>query len=381
VTTPLPRSEFAVTERSTYLNHAAVGVLPRSTRDALKTFIDRHAEAGVLGTFRYEADMPKYRESVGRFIGARGSEIAILRNTGDGANVVAQGLDWKPGDRVILSDNEFPSNAIPWIALRERGVSIDFVDTARHRLTPDVLRAMMTDRTRVVTVSWVSFDDGYRHDLGALAQVAHERGALICVDAIQGLGAFPLDVRALDLDVVYAGGAKWLLSMQGVSFVYVREELLDQLGVGSPGWRSLADMWDFLNYDQPFTADASRFEGGTPNFAGALSLDRSIAVLQAAGPSAIAAHVLGLTDRLVEGLRACGANLRTLRDPGVASGIVTFSMPGADSVALGRSIQSEGIVTTWRPTGIRVAPHGYNTPGDIDHLLQLVPAHVRKLTA
>jgi len=379
--TPLPRSEFAVTQRYTYLNHAAVGVLPRCTRDALTTFIDQHAQAGVLGTYRYEANMPNYRERIGRFVGASGREIAVLRNTGDGANVVALGLNWQPGDRVILSDNEFPSNAIPWLALRARGVEIDFVDTKNRRLTPDVLRSMMTDRTRVVTVSWVSFDDGYRHDLAALAAVTHERDALICVDAIQGLGAFPLDVRALDLDVVYAGGAKWLLSMQGVSFVYVREALFDRLCVGSPGWRSQADMWDFLNYDQPLVADASRFEGGTPNFLGALSLDQSIALIEASNPAAIASHVLALTDRLVEGLRAFGANLRTLRDPGVASGIVTFSMPGVDSVALGRSIQSEGVVTTWRPGGVRVAPHGYNTLEDIDHLLHLVPAHARTLTA
>ena len=377
---PLSRSQFAVTRRYSYLNHAATGVLPQSTREAIDAFVAGHAEAGVLGTFRYEAKMPEYRERIGRFIGASGTEIAILRNTSDGANVVAQGLDWQPGDRVILSDNEFPANAIPWLALRSRGVEIDFVDTSEGRLTPDALRSMMTPRTRVVTVSWVSFEDGYRHDLAALAEVAHTGGALFCVDAIQGLGAFPLDVRDCDIDVLYAGGQKWLLALQGVSFVYVRESLLDRLKIASPGWRSLSDFWDFLNYEQPPAPNASRFEGGTPNFVGALSLDRSIAVIEAAGTAAIARHVVALTDRLVEGLRDCGANVRSLRGPQVSSGIVTFFMPGVDSVALGRSIQSEGVVTTWRQSGIRVAPHGYNTPDEIDHLLRLVPEHTRALT-
>ncbi len=379
--TPLPRSQFFVTQRYVYLNHAATGILPQQTHESLAAFLDAQANEGVVGVARYEMKMPAYREHIGRFIGATGSEIGVLRNTSDGANVVAQGLDWQPGDRVILSDNEFPANAIPWLALRRLGVEIDFIDTSRERMTPDVLRARMTDRTRVVTVSWVSFEDGYRHDLEALAKVTHERGAWFCVDAIQGLGAFPLDVRALDIDLLFSGGQKWLLALQGVSFVYVRDVLQDRLMTGSPGWRSMGDVWDFLNYDQPFAANASRFEGGTANFIGAVSLDRSISVIEAASTQAIGAHVLELTDHLSEGLRACGANLRTLRGPGISSGIVTFTLPGVDPVALGRALQSEGVVTTWRSSGIRVSPHGYNTHDEIDTLLRLVPEHARSLTA
>jgi len=372
VTTPLPRSEFLVTERFTYLNHAAVGVLPKSSRDAIDTFVHAHADGGVMGVKDYEAKMPHYREHIGRFIGASGNEIAVLRNTGDGANVVALGLDWQSGDEIILGDNEFPSNALPWLALRRIGVKINFVRAAETRLTPDALRAAMTPRTRVVAVSWVSFADGYMHDLAALAAVAHEGGALFCVDVMQALGAFPLDVRACDIDVAYGGGAKWLLSLQGVSFVYVRAHLIERLALGAPGWRSAADMWDFLNYDQAYVGNASRFEGGTPNFVGALSLDCGIEVIERAGPSRIAEHVLAVTDRLVEGLHRLGAEVVTPRGEGISSGIVTFKMAGFDSVELGRTIQREGIITTWRSNGIRVAPHGYNTFDEIDHLLSVV---------
>jgi cysteine desulfurase/selenocysteine lyase len=380
VITPLPRSDFAVTQEYVYLNHAATGVLPWQTRDALVEFVDAQAKEGVVGIARYEAQVHAYRAHIASFIGATEAEIAILRNTSDGANLVAQGLDWQVGDRVILPNNEFPANAIPWLALRRYGVEIDFVDASRERMTPDVLRAMITDRTRVVAVSWVSFEDGYRHDLAGLAQVTHERGALFCVDAIQGLGAFGLDVRALDIDVLFGGGQKWLLALQGVSFAYVASELLDRLTVGSPGWRSVANIWDFLRYDQPLAPNATRFEGGTLNFLGALSLDRSIGVIESAGVDAISAHVLDLTDHLAEGLLACGANLRSLRGPGISSGIVTFTLPGVDSIALGRALQSEGVVTTWRASGIRVAPHGYNTHDEIDTLLRLVPEHARALT-
>ncbi len=372
MSTPLPRSEFAVTKHLTYLNHAAVGVLPVSTHNAIDAFVRGHAEGGVIGVYTYEAKMPEYRERIGRFIGASGSEIAVLRNTGDGATAIALGLDWQPGDEIVLSDNEFPSNAIPWLALRARGVNVRFIESDRERMTPEVLRRSVTPRTRVVTVSWVSFADGYRHDLAALAEVAHSAGALFCVDAIQGLGAFPLDVRAMGIDALYGSGAKWLMALQGVGLLYVGADVLDRIGLGMPGWRSVEDMWDFLNYDQPLISGASRFEGATPNFIGALSLAQSAEVLDAAGVPAIGKHVLELTDRLCDGLTRLGAEVISRRGEGISSGIVTFRMPGRDSVALGKALQQQGVVTTWRASGIRVAPHGYNTAEDIDKLLELV---------
>lgn len=370
--TPLDRSLFAVTENYVYLNHAAVGVLPRSTREALHAFIDAHATGGVARVWPYEANMDRYRERIARFIGAQPGTIAVLRNTGDGANAVAGGFPWQPGDEVLLPDDEFPANVQPWLRLRRRGVEFHFIESARERLTPDVLRKHISNRTKVVTVSWVSFKDGYRHDLSALAEIAHEHGALLCVDAIQGLGAFPIDVQACEIDAFYCGGAKWMLSLQGVSFLYVAPHLIDRLALAAPGWRSVEGMWDFLRYEQPLVPNATRFEGGTPNFIGALSLAESIDVIEGAGTERIASHVLALTDRLVDGLRESGAEIATIRSQTESSGIVKFELPRADSVELGKALQHEGIVTTYRANGVRVAPHGYNTFEEIDALVETV---------
>ncbi len=372
MSTPLPRGEFAVTQRYAYLNHAAVGVLPASSVEAIGAFVRAHADAGVLGTYPYDDRMPEYRDTIAGFIGANGREIATIPSTSAGANIVARGIDWQPGDRVLLCDNEFPSNAVPWVALVARGVEVRTLRTNGRRLTPDALRQELTPQTRVVAVSWVSYADGYRHDLAALGEVAHAAGALLCVDAIQGLGAFPLDVHDAGIDALYAGAGKWMLGLHGIGLLYVREDLIDRLILAMPGWRSMENMWDFHRYDQPYSPEAMRFEGGTPNFIGTLSLVTSIELLRRSGPAAIAAHVLALTDRLCEGLIAIGADLQSPRGPGVSSGIVTFAMPGADSVTLGRALQKDGIVTTYRPTGIRVAPHGYNTPDEIDRLLEFV---------
>lgn len=379
MTTPLSRDLFAVTGQYTYLNHAAVGVLPKPSREALHGFIDAHATGGVMGVFPYELRMDEFRARIARFIGAKAGTIAVLRNTGDGANAIAGGYPWQSGDEIILPDNEFPANAQPWLSLRKRGIAIHFIESKRERMTPDVLRRHISGTTKIVAVSWVSFEDGYRHDLAALAEIAHEHGALFVVDAIQGLGAFPIDVQALGIDALYCGGAKWLLALQGVSFLYVRAELIDRLNLAAPGWRSVADMWSFLEYDQPLTPDASRFEGGTPNFIGALSLAQSMDVLEEAGTSRIAGHVLALTDRLAEGLRAAGAELATIRGATQSSGIVTFRLPGTDPVALGKSLQRDGIVSTYRASGIRVAPHGYNTFDEMDAVIAAVQRYRKEV--
>jgi selenocysteine lyase/cysteine desulfurase len=374
VSTPLPRDEFAVTERYVYLNHAATGVLPRSSVAAIEGFVREHGAGGVMGTGRYEARMPEFRDRIARFIGAKSGEIAVLRNTSDGANVVALGLDWRDGDEVIVCDNEFPANAIPWVALRRRGVNVRVLPTQNQRLTPDVLRREITQRTRVVAISWVTYSDGYRHDLPALAEIAHESGALLCVDAMQALGAFGVDVAAADVDVLYCGAAKWMLGLQGVAFCYVRESLIERLELAAPGWRSMRDMWDFPNFDQPYVADASRFEGGTPNYLGALSFASSIELIErCGGTAAIAPYVLKLTDALCAGLQRLGARVASPRGIGISSSIVTFSMPGCDSVELGCALQERAaIVTTYRASGVRVAPHGYNTAAEIDRLLEAV---------
>ena len=343
--------------------------MPRRTSDRLTALVRAQAERGVIGVYEVERRIPEIRERVGRFVGARPEEIAFLRNTGDGANVIARGLEWRPGDEIVLCDNEFGSNVMPWVALREYGVVLRFIRTPHERMTPERLRATLTSRTRVVAVSWVSFLDGYRHDLPALAEVAHAGGALFCVDAMQALGAFSIDVKSAGIDALYAGGAKWLLAIPGVSFLYIDAALTDRLAVRWRGWKDVEDMWNFLDYDQAFAPGAARFEGGTQNFLGMAALETSIDVLDEAGVDRISAHVLALTDHLVEGLRRIGAEIDSERGPSVSSGIVTFRIPGADPIELGRRLGRSNVVTTYRQNGIRVSPYGHNTVADMDALL------------
>lgn len=374
MSTPLPRGEFAATERLVYLNHAAVGVLPKSSREAIDALLRAHGEGGVLGTWPYDERMTEYRARIGGFIGAGGAEIATIPSTSAGAGVLANGIRWREGDEVLLCDNEFPANAVPWFALQRRGVSVRLLSTEEQRLTPDRLRRELRPQTRAVALSWVSYADGYRHDLAALSDVAHAGGALLCVDAIQGLGAIRLNVRDAGIDALYAGAGKWMLGVHGIGLLYVRQELIERFELAMPGWRSMLDMWDFHAYEQPYASEAMRFEGGTPNIIGSLSLAQSVDLFERYGPAEIERHVLGLTDYLCERLLGCGAAVVTQRGPGVSSGIVTFILPGRDSVELGRALQHAGIITTYRATGVRVSPHGYNTRDEIDRLIEACTA-------
>lgn len=331
-----------------------------------------------MGTYPYDERMPEFRARIGRFIGAAGDEISTISSTSAGANVIAQAVRWQDGDEVLLCDNEFPANAVPWLALRQRGVNVRLLPAGHERLTPDRLRREMGPRTRVVTVSWVSYADGYRHDLASLSDIAHAGGALLCVDAIQGLGALRLNVRDAGVDALYAGAGKWMLGIHGIGLLYVRENLIDRLTLTMPGWRSMLDMWDFHAYEQPYAPQAMRFEGGTPNIVGTLSIVKSIDLFERSGPEAIERHVLALTDYLCERLSGAGAIVASPRGAQTSSGIVTFAIPGCDGVELGRRLQREGVVTTYRATGVRVAPHGYNTIEEIDRLVDAVRAVAAK---
>lgn len=335
----------------------------------MQGYLAAQAEAGIGGIWPYEQRLPELRSAVAAFVGAHPGEIAFVESTTAGATIVAAGLPWEPGDEVIVGDDEFPANVHPWLALRARGVVVRFVETARGPLTPDALRALITPRTRVVAVSWVGFVDGYRHDLEGLAEVAHAAGALLCVDAMQGLGVLALDLGRTPVDVLYAGARKWLLGLAGSGLLYVRAPALERIALALPGWRSVADKWDYLAYAQRPAAGAERFEAGTPNVAGALALVTSLALLRDAGVAAIERHVLALTDELVAALDRLGARVVTRRGARERSAIVTFALPGRDPDATVRRLGEAGIAVTRGPAGIRVSPHGYNTRDELERLV------------
>jgi selenocysteine lyase/cysteine desulfurase len=371
---PLDRKNFPIARSWAYCNHAAVGPLPRSTRDALVAAVDAHMVDGCEAILQTEARSRDVRAQVARITGAQPGELAFMRSTSDGALLIANGLDWRAGDEVILSDNEFGANAYPWLHLRDRGVSVKLIRTPHARLSVSTLERMRTPRTRLVAVSYVSFNDGYRHDLRAIGRWCRDNGILLAVDAIQGFGHLPLELNAWKIDFCYFGVAKWLLSPQGLSVVFVRAELVERLRPVLCSWRSVESPMRFLDYAQPLAAGAQRFEAATINYPAVVAFGESLRILAASGLAALERHVLALGDRLIRGATAAGVEVLSDTDPRTRSGIILLGRRKRSVEELMRRAAARRVGVTIREDGVRVSPHGYNDETDIDAVVELLSA-------
>ena len=374
--TPLPRDEFPVCRRWNYLNHAGVNALPAGAARAIARYAREAAEEGSLVVEAHEARVEEVRAAAAALLGVAPGEVAFVKNTTEGLGFVANGLEWREGDRVVVPDLEFPSTLYPWTALADRGVTVDRVEpVGSARALPvaafaDVIGA--GPPPRVVCTSWVQFGRGWRTDLAALAEVTHAAGALLCVDAIQGLGVVPAELDAWGVDFATADAHKCLLGPSGIGVLYVRASELGRLRPLEPGWASVAhrEQWD--NLSLAWDPGARRLEGGSANTAGVFGLGAAVDLLSAAGVAAVWEHVRALCDRAAAGLAAAGAEVLSDRSPGGASGIVTFTVPGADPVALVERLRGAGIVCSPRGGGVRISPHGYNTAAEMDDLVAAV---------
>lgn len=374
-TTDTVRHLFPVTREWAYFGHCAIAPLPLPTAEALRDFIDdrlRHGIAGLgdHGLARY-ADAA--RERAARLIGATTAEIALVQNTVVGINIVAQGLDWRPGDNVVTADVEFPANYFPWANLADRGVALKVVRERDGRVPTEDVLAAIDDRTRVVALSFVEFTNGYRNDLTTIGRACRERGVLFAVDAIQGLGALAMDVAAQYIDFLSAGGHKWLLGPIGTGIFYARREVLDRLRVASLGHNSMVRRPEYLPHVYELWPDARRFEGGAQNYLGLAGLAASLDLLLDLGPAAIERRVMALTDYVIAGLRERDCEVLSPLGAGERSGIVAFRSRRTPTPVLVQRLVEQRVFVTSRSGGIRVAPHVYNTEEELDRLLALVP--------
>ncbi len=369
--TPLERFRAAMpaARRWAYFDHAAVAPLPEPTRRAIGGWLDDAAENGDVHWPAWEKHVEAARGAAARLLGAATDEVALLRSTTEGINCVAEGFPFRPGDNVVTLADEFPTNQYPWMNQAYRGVETRRVPTDDGHVDLERIAAACDSRTRLLAVSWVSYSSGWRNDLAALAEMAHRRGALFLVDAIQGLGVFPLDVRDVPIDFLAADGHKWLLGPEGAGIFYLRREHLDLLRPVGVGWNSVAHAFDFARIELDFRPGAARYEGGSQNMGGFIGLGASLALLGEVGTEALARRVLEVTDFACCKLEAIGAVVRSERGGGHGSGIVTFEIPNRDPAALRRRCLEAGVVLSYRGGRLRISPHAYNNAQDVDRLI------------
>jgi selenocysteine lyase/cysteine desulfurase len=336
----------------------------------MAAWADDQAHDGDTCWSRWSSLVQQARRFGAELLGASSDEVAIVRNTTEGIGLVAEGFPWHSGDNVVLPADEFPSNQYPWMNLASRGVEARRVPVESGAKALDALAAACDRRTRIVAVSWIGYASGWRHDVDALVELAHGRGAYLFLDAIQGLGAFPLDVSRTHVDFLAADGHKWLLGPEGAGLFYLRSEHLDLLRPLGIGWHSVVHSGDYSRIELDLRKSASRYEGGSYNVSGTIGLGASLELLASFGPSAIEQRLFEITEMACERLLAAGAAIATVRDePRHTSGIVSFELPGRDPQEVRRRCLEQGVALGCRAGRLRISPHAYSNDADIERLI------------
>ncbi|HTV47274.1 MAG TPA: aminotransferase class V-fold PLP-dependent enzyme [Phycisphaerae bacterium] len=374
---PLPAdfdiaSEFPIVRKWTFLNHAAVAPISASAARAIEQFArEARDDAYLTGQWYRRADA--VRQLAAQLINAEPEEIAFVKNTSEGLAFVANGLQWKRGQRIISTAVEYPSNVYPWMDLAQRfGVEHVMLPEQNGRIDTQAVLNAINDSTRMVALSHVEFGSGFRFDLSTIGVECRRRGVLLCVDAIQSCGVMPVDVKAMNIDFLSADGHKWLLGPEGAGIFYCRKDLI--AGVRPEvGWMNVINSKNYGDYNFTLRPDAKRFECGSYNIPGILGLGASLEVILKIGIDAISRRVLALTDRLIAGLTQKGYKIVSSRRPGETSGIVSFTAMHQEYSKIVSALDAQKIIIAQRVGRLRVSPHFYNTLEDIDRLLAALP--------
>ncbi len=363
------RDQFPVTERLIYLNHAAVAPLPRPTAEAMQGLAQDALDYGSLHYDKWLDTYERLRVAAARLIGADRGEIAIVKNTSEGIATVAMGLKWHPGDRVVAFREEFPSNYYPWLRLEEHRASVDWLSVTDPLDTID--RACQG--AKLLAISFVQYLSGLRADLDAIGEICQRHGCFFLVDAIQGLGAFPLNVQTAHIDALAADGHKWMLGPEGCGILYIRKDRQDSIFPMEFGWTNVAGYADYSSRDLTLRPDAGRYECGTLNTIGCYGLRASLEFLLDVGIERIALAVRALTDQLAEGASRKGYELLGNRTRENGAGIIAVQKPGMDSRQVVHELKERGIIAAPRQGWVRFSPHFYISPEDIERVVEALP--------
>ncbi|HUI63713.1 MAG TPA: aminotransferase class V-fold PLP-dependent enzyme [Bacteroidota bacterium] len=357
-----------------YLNHA--GTSPLSTRvvQAMTAHLDRRSQ-GELDTYQQDKTMvEECRASVAQLVNAESPDrIAFQTSTSDAINIVASGIPWERGDRILLGNIEFPANVYPYVNLASLGVALDFIEAPDGRVTAEMIVSHLKRRTRLVALSAVQFLSGYRADLRAIGQICRARGIIFAVDGIQAVGAVRIDVQHQMIDALAAGAQKWQMGPHGSGFLYVSQELQARIRQKYLGWLAVAHPWNFSDFTQELAPSARRYEGGSMNMPSLWGMHAAIRTILEFDPEAIERHILAITGRLWENLHQVrGLKLFTCEPEENRAGIVTVSVESPHSAeGVFKALLVRGVTAALRQGKIRYSPHFYNSLEEMDRVAQL----------
>ena len=367
------QSEFTLQDDIAYLNHAAVSPWPVRTVEAVKRFAEQNGYQGSLAYPHWLETEQQLRQQLAALIHAPSSDdIALVKNTSEALSVVAYGLQWQPGDNVVSSNQEFPSNRIVWESLATQGVELRQAELDSHDSPEDALFAQVNERTRLIAISSVQYATGLRMDLARIGEFCRRNHILFCVDAIQSIGAVRFDAQAIKADFVAADGHKWMMGPEGLAVFYCRPELRERLQLRQFGWHMVESVGDFDRLEWEIASSARRFECGSPNMLAIHALNASLSLLLETGMEKVEALVHDNSRFLIERLTAAGMRVVTPRKPARHAGIVSFSVPDGNNTPLFEHLLSAGVFCANRSGNIRFSPHFYTPRVKLELVLGLL---------
>ncbi len=369
------RALFPVTENYIYLNSAAVAPVPTTTIEAVLSQLRDVSENGSTNFLEWVATKNRAREIVAKMLKVRAEQIAFLRNTSDGFSTVASGLKWRKGDNIVSFAREFPANFYAWRRLRDAfGVELRLCPEREGRIDLDELIGLIDENTKLVSISAVQYDSGFRACLEKIGEAARKVDALFAVDIIQALGTMPFDLEAQKVDVAAGASHKWLCSPEGCGILYLSERARERVEPTLVGWISVDDPWNFEEVEQTWKSSALAWESGTGSASLFYGLEKSAKLLFETGAEKIESYLEELTDYLCELVAGKNYEIVSSRMPGEKSQIVCLKhQNGFTSAEIAKHLENEKIIVSPRGERIRIAPHFFNNREDIERLIENLP--------
>jgi selenocysteine lyase/cysteine desulfurase len=345
-----------------YLNHAAISPMSFRVRNAVDAYLERRALKGIEPIPWAVTMLQDTKKIIAGLLGTTPDRIAFCLNTSEALSIVAEGYPWQSGDRILLYKYEFPTNVYPFLNQERKGVAVDFFDAPDGRITPEVVAANLRPETKMFSLSAVQFLTGYRADLEAIGKLCSARDIIFCVDSIQRFPYLPIDVERMHIDVLANGSHKWMMSPEGVSFLYINTKTQGKINQPAMGWTSVKNPFDPFNYSVDRLRDeASRYESGTMNFSGIAGLQASLKFFEEFGFAEMERRTMELSGLLIELLERYGAEVITPKHERGA--IVTISFD--DAKATFERLEKKNVIASLRAGKLRFAPYFYTTEEEV----------------
>ena len=366
--------EFPVSNNLIYLNHAAVAPWPKRTSESVKGFAEQNTHYGSRFYLDWLKKENQIRRQLKTLLNAPSvDDIALVKNTSEAISFVAYGLNWNHGDNIVSSNEEFPSNRIPWESLSDQGVEFRQANLLSGDSAEDALFSLVDSNTRMISISSIQFASGLRMNLEKIGNFCKQRNILFCIDAIQSLGAVEFDVQTYHADFVMADGHKWMFGPEGLGVFYTNPESRSKLKLTQYGWHMMADTHDYENKPWQIHPTAKRFECGSPNMLGIHAWSASLSLLLEIGMNNIETKVLNNAEYLMNKISSNNQLiLLTDQKTSLKSGIVLFKHKNVENDRLYKHLQDKGVVCALRGGGIRFSPHFYHSRGELDQAIEII---------